>query len=309
MSEVAIINEINEGLVKKIPKGSIVALVTPFDKYGKVDCKKIKQLVAWHEQNGTAGIVVFGTTGESPTLTHKEKLLVLETCLSAVKNDTFVFAGSGSNDTFKAVEDTREYGRLGADGLLVVSPYYNKTNDDGMLKHFLAVAEASVKPIVLYNVPSRTGCCISTSVLDKLSKHENVVGIKEASGNLAYASKVATFAKENFALYCGNDDIILPYLSLGARGVISVWANVMPSVVAELVKSWFLGKVNKAKKIQLHYLEFIDLLFCQPNPIPVKAVLNILGFGVGLPRLPLGQLTKKEKQRLKQALVELGEIK
>lgn len=293
---------------RALPVGSIVALVTPFDKYGKVDCKKIKRLVSWHKASGTAGVVVFGTTGESPTLTQEEKQAVLESALQEAQGEIFVFAGSGSNDTAKAQRMAKDFCKIGADGLLVVSPYYNKTNDFGMTEHFLRVADASCKPILAYNVPSRTGCSISFEVLQKISTHPNIAGIKEASGNLSYAVKVAQLVNENFALYCGNDDSILPFLALGALGVISVWANVMPYAVAQLVSCWQEGKTQQAREIQLRYLDFINLLFVEPNPIPVKTALNILGFDVGLPRLPLGKLCKKNKVLLHRVLKELGEI-
>ena len=294
---------------KSLPKGSIVALVTPFDEYGRVDAKKIKQLVKWHVAKGTKGIVAFGTTGESCTLTNTEKQKILDTVLTEANGRLFVFAGSGSTDTFKAVKDTRRFGLMGADALLVVTPYYLKTNQDGMLKHYLAVAESSVKPIVLYNVPSRTGCEIFADVVSVLKQHKNVVGIKEASKNLDYLNKIAQLVDQDFLLYCGNDDALLPYLSMGASGVISVWANAMPQVVAKLIDEWFSGNFSQALRIQLKYQDLIDLLFVEPNPIPIKALLNQMGWQVGKPRLPLGEISQKTSILLKNQLLRLKETK
>lgn len=293
---------------KELPTGSIVALVTPFDKYGKIDCKKVRQLVSWHKQQGTRGVVVFGTTGEGCLLSDREKNALLSACVEEAQGELFVFAGSGNNDTLKAVADGRRYCQLGADGLLVISPYYQKSNDDGMLKHFLAIAEGSQKPIVLYNVPSRTGCEISLNLLARLKKHKNVCGIKEASANFDYLCRVAQLAEEDFLLYCGCDQFFLPYLSLGATGVISVWANVMPRVVADLSQDWFEGRVREARQAQLKYWEFVNLLFEEPNPIPVKQTMNILGWSVGSPRLPLGQLSKRANAKIIRQLKILGVV-
>ncbi|MBR5250980.1 MAG: 4-hydroxy-tetrahydrodipicolinate synthase [Clostridia bacterium] len=293
---------------KILPQGSIVALVTPFDEYGRVNLKKIKQLIGWHKANGTKGIVAFGTTGESCTLTNTEKLRILQTALTEANNQLFVFAGSGTSDTFKAVKDSQRFAIEGADGLLVVSPYYLKTNDDGMLKHYLAIAESCVKPIVLYNVPTRTGCEISFEVLQKLKHHKNVLGIKEASKNLDYLTRVSRIIDKDFLLYCGNDDALLPYLSMGASGVISVWANAFPQVVARLVQDWFDGNFSQALSTQQKYQELIDLLFVEPNPIPIKALLNLMGYGVGNPRLPLGEVSPKTQAFIKSQLKKLKEF-
>lgn len=292
---------------KRLPYGSIVALVTPFDRYGRVDCKKIRQLVGWHKASGTVGIVACGTTGEGATLTDAERRLVVETCVSESDGELFVLAGSGSNDTVRTAELSRDLAKTGADGLLVVAPFYNRPNDDGMYRHFECIAESVDLPIVLYNVPSRTGCEISFEVVKKLKNHPDVVGIKDASGNLSFASKIATLTDENFSLYCGNDDLILPYLSVGARGAISVWANFMPDKVAELTDAWQDGKADAARKIQLRYLDFIRLLFAETNPVPIKALLNMAGFNVGLPRLPLGRLSTKVRNALRKKLSCMGE--
>jgi len=294
---------------KTLPTGSIVALVTPYDESGKVNYKKIKRLVEWHKSQGTSGIVVFGTTGESCCLSTAEKEKILATCLEQADGDIFVFAGSGNVDTFKAVDLSRRFCQLGADGLLVVSPYYLKTNDDGMLKHFLAVAESATKPVVPYNVPSRTGCEISLSVLTKLKKHENVRGLKEASGNFNYLTNVVKLADENFIIYCGCDEFILPYFALGARGVISVWANATPAVVAQLADACLQNRMAEARKMQLDYLDFVKGLFVEPNPIPIKGVMNYLGWQVGAPRLPLGELSKKNLNFLARELAKQGEQK
>ncbi len=273
-----------------LPKGSIVALITPFDAYNNVDYKKLNQLIEWHINEGSDGIVILGTTGESPTISEKDKEEIVSFTAEKVNNRIFLIAGSGSNDTSHAVCLSKKYQDY-CDALLVITPYYNKTNTQGMIKHFLTVADAVNKPIIMYNVPSRTGCNIEYEACEQLKQHKNICAIKEASGNISYSSKIATLLDDSFCMYSGNDDIVVPMLSLGAIGVISVWANLTPRVCANLVRDYFKGDTQKALKIQLKYLNLINLLFKETNPIPVKAALNYLGVNVGQCRLPLYQIS------------------
>ena len=209
-------------------KGSIVALITPFHEDGSVNFEKLKELCEWHIQNATDALLILGTTGESSTMTHEEDDAVVKCVLSCVQGRVPVIVGSGSNCTQTMIEKSVKYANMGADALLVISPYYNKTNTQGMIQHFTAVADAVNKPLILYNVPGRTGCSISEEAIRILSKHPNIVGIKEASGNISYAANIARYLSDDFVMYSGNDDMIVPMLSLGASGVISVLANVVP---------------------------------------------------------------------------------
>ncbi len=282
--------------------GSYVALVTPFHEDGSVNFDKLKELTLWHVEQGTDGIVALGTTGESSTMTHEEDDAVVRCVIETVNGRIPVIAGAGSNDTYTQLQKGKKYHELGADGLLLITPYYNKTNEEGMYRHFATVADQVDTPIILYNVPGRTGCSISYDCVKRLAAHPNVAGIKEASGNIGYAAKVARLVSEDFCLFSGNDDMILPILSLGGSGVISVWANVFPKDVHDLVASWQAGDVETAKRIQLENLDLIDALFCEVNPIPVKEMMNQLGMGVGGYRLPLCEISAKGRETVRRAL-------
>jgi 4-hydroxy-tetrahydrodipicolinate synthase len=273
-----------------LPTGSIVALVTPFDAYNNVDYKKLGHLIEWHIKQGSDGIVVLGTTGESPTLSEKEKEQIVSFAAEKADNRIFLIAGSGSNDTAHAVSLSKKYENL-CDALLVITPYYNKTNTQGMIKHFSTVADAVTKPIIMYNVPGRTGCNIDFEAAAQLKQHKNICSIKEASGNISYSAKIATLLDDNFCMYSGNDDIVVPMLSIGAIGVISVWANLTPKACSNLVHLYLKGERKEALQIQLKYLNLINLLFKETNPIPVKAALNYLGVDVGQCRLPLYEIS------------------
>ena len=283
-------------------QGSYVALVTPFHADGSVNFDKLKELTLWHLEQGTDGIVTLGTTGESSTMTHEEDDAVVRCVIETVNGRIPVIAGAGSNDTYTQLQKSKKYHDLGADGLLLITPYYNKTNEEGMYRHFATVADQVDTPIILYNVPGRTGCSISYDCCKRLAAHPNVVGLKEASGNIGYAAKVARLVNDNFCLFSGNDDMILPILSLGGCGVISVWANVFPKDVHDLVASWQAGDVEKAKQIQLQNLDLIDALFCEVNPIPVKEMMNQMGMGVGGYRLPLCEISEKGREIVRRAL-------
>lgn len=287
-------------------KGSIVALVTPMTETGAVDYLGLEQLIAFHLKEQTDGLLVLGTTGESPTLSEEEEEEIVRFTVEKVNGRIPVIAGAGSNATAKTVKKVQRFAELGADQLLVVTPYYNKTSDVGLLAHFKAIADASSLPIILYNVPSRTGMTISLPVLTELEKHPRIIGIKEASGDMSYTMEVAQLIDESFALYSGNDDLILPILSIGGIGVISVWANIQPKVVHELVHDYLNGNSPSAKEKQLTHLALINALFSETNPIPVKAAMNHLGLPAGPLRLPLIELGEEKKQQLIALLTENG---
>ena len=287
-------------------KGSIVALITPFHEDGSVNFEKLKELCEWHIQNATDALLILGTTGESSTMTHEEDDAVVKCVLSCVQGRVPVIVGSGSNCTQTMIEKSVKYANMGADALLVISPYYNKTNTQGMIQHFTAVADAVDKPLILYNVPGRTGCSISEEAIRILSKHPNIVGIKEASGNISYAANIARYLSDDFVMYSGNDDMIVPMLSLGASGVISVLANVVPKQTHDMVMDYLQGNTKKACAAQLYYLDLIHALFCEVNPIPVKEALNIMGKEVGGYRLPLYEMSDEHKALLLQCMQEVG---
>lgn len=287
-------------------KGSIVALITPFHKDGTVNFEKLGEILEWHVANHTDAILVLGTTGESSTMTHEEDDAVVEYTLKTIAGRIPVIAGSGSNSTETAVEKSVKYDKMGADALLVISPYYNKTNNPGMIAHFTAVADAVSKPIILYNVPGRTGCSISEEAVKVLSKHPNICGIKEASGSIAYATSIARYLSDDFVMYSGNDDMIVPLLSLGAVGVISVWANIMPKEVHQLVMDYLNGNTKQSLETQLRYLDLIHALFIEVNPIPVKEALNMMGKEAGPFRLPLCPMEDAHRKLLQSAMTEAG---
>ncbi|HIT07388.1 MAG TPA: 4-hydroxy-tetrahydrodipicolinate synthase [Candidatus Scybalocola faecipullorum] len=287
-------------------KGSIVALITPFHEDGSVNFEKLGEILEWHVANHTDAILVLGTTGESSTMTHEEDDAVVEYTLKTINGRIPVIAGSGSNSTQTAIDKSVKYDKMGADALLVISPYYNKTNAQGMIAHFTAVADAVNKPIIMYNVPGRTGCSISEDAIKVLSKHPNICGIKEASGSISYAAGIARYLSDDFVMYSGNDDMIVPLLSLGASGVISVWANIMPQESHDLVMNYLNGDTKKSLDLQLRYLDLIHALFYEVNPIPVKEAMNLMGMNVGGFRLPLYPMSEANKARLANAMKEAG---
>lgn len=290
-------------------KGSYVAIVTPFNEDGSVNLKKLTELCEWHVQNGTDGIVALGTTGESSTMTHEEDEAVVRCVLEAVGGRIPVIAGSGSNCTETALMKSKAYESLGADGLLLITPYYNKANDKGMIRHFETVADQVNIPIIMYNVPSRTSCNLSVECVRHLSKHKNIVALKEASGNISYVAQVSRFIDENFSILSGNDDMIVPVLSLGGTGVISVFANIAPRITHDIVFAYLNGDRERAREMQLKYLYLINALFIEVNPIPVKEAMNMLGMGVGGYRLPLAEMSEPNREALKKALQILEIIK
>lgn len=287
-------------------KGSIVALITPFHEDGSVNFEKLGELLEFHIANQTDAILILGTTGESSTMTHEEDDAVVEYTLKKVAKRVPVIAGSGSNCTETAIEKSVKYDRMGVDALLVISPYYNKTNTKGMIHHFTAIADAVDKPVILYNVPGRTGCSISEDVIKVVSKHPNICGIKEASGSITYATAIARYLSDDFVMYSGNDDMIVPLMSLGAVGVISVWANIMPREVHQLVMNYLNGSPQKALDTQLRYLNLVHALFLEVNPIPVKEAMNLMGMNVGGFRAPLFAMDEHNHRQLAAALKEAG---
>ena len=283
-------------------QGSYVALVTPFHEDGSVNFDKLRELVAWQIEQGTDGIVALGTTGESSTMSHEEDDEVARCVIETVNGRIPVIVGAGSNSTQTQLEKSRRYHDMGADGLLLITPYYNKTNDEGMYRHFATVADAVDTPVILYNVPGRTGCAISPACCARLAAHPNIAGIKEASGNISYTAKIARLVAEDFCLFSGNDDMIVPILSLGGCGVISVWANICPKPCHDLVAKWQAGDAAGARALQLKYLNLINALFCEVNPIPVKEAMNQLGMGVGGYRLPLCEISESGREVVRAAL-------
>ena len=283
-------------------KGSAVALVTPFDENGNVNFDKIKELVDFQIENGTDAIVACGTTGEASTMNDEEHLAAIKAIIDAADKRVPVIAGTGGNDTAHSIYLSQEAEKLGADALLIITPYYNKANKSGLRKHSVSIANSVKLPIILYNVPSRTGLNILPETCLELSKTENIVAIKEASGNISQIAKIAALCGNNLSIYSGNDDQNIPILSLGGIGAISVLSNVAPRFTHNMIYDFLNGNIEKARFAQLQSLELIESLFCEVNPIPVKTALNMMGYNFGKPRLPLIDMSKSGKQHLKKSL-------
>jgi 4-hydroxy-tetrahydrodipicolinate synthase len=291
-------------------QGSMVALVTPFKKDNSIDEDKLRFLIDWHIKNKTDGILVCGTTGESATLTHQEHKRVVSIAVEQAKKKVPIIAGAGSNSTDEALDLTRYAKKVGADYSLVITPYYNKPTQKGLSQHFKKIANAVNIPIIIYNVPSRTGVNIlPETVVEVAGSCKNVVGIKEASGSLDQATAIMARLSKGFSLFSGNDQIILPMMSLGASGVISVVANIEPKKTHQLVQSFLKGDIKKSRKIQFQLYNLIQALFVETNPIPVKAALNLIGLIEGNLRLPLCKMDKKNLTKLKKTLKEYRLIK
>lgn len=288
--------------------GAATAIITPF-KNGEVDYEAYARLIDWQIENGISAIVAAGTTGEGSTLTDAEHKEVIRFTVEKVSGRVPVIAGTGSNDTAYAIELTKYACEVGADAMLVVSPYYNKATQNGLIKSFNAIADASTKPIILYNVPSRTGCNITPKTAAELAKHPNIVAIKEASGNISQIAELAALTKGELDIYSGNDDQIVPVMSLGGKGVISVLSNLMPKETDDICKNFLSGKLDDALKTQLELLPLINALFCEVNPIPVKAAMAAMGFGENSLRLPLTEMEKDNEEKLLALMREQGLIK
>ncbi|HGM1477642.1 4-hydroxy-tetrahydrodipicolinate synthase [Clostridioides difficile] len=287
-------------------KGSAVALVTPFTEDNNVNFEKLGELIEYHIENGTDALVVCGTTGEATTMSESEIFAVIKYTVEKVNKRIPVIAGTGSNNTMLSVHMSQEAEKLGVDGLLIITPYYNKTNEKGLKLHFETIANSVKLPIILYNVPGRTKVNIKPSVVAELAKIDNIVAVKEASGDLAQVAEIAKLVPKDFAIYSGNDDTILPLLSLGGSGVISVLANICPKETHDLVTKFFEGDIEGSKKLQLDMDALIAALFIEVNPVPVKTAMNILGFNVGDLRLPLAEIEETNLNVLKQELTNFG---
>lgn len=292
---------------KIIFKGCGTAIITPFTKEG-VNFEEFGKLIENQIQNKVDSIIVCGTTGESATMTDSERKQVMKYAIDVTKKRVPIILGTGSNCTKSAIELTKYAEEIGADGALVVTPYYNKTTQAGLIAHYKAIANSTKLPIILYNVPSRTGVNIVPKTCFELSKIENVVAIKEASGNLSQVAEIKNLCGEELGIYSGNDDQIVPILSMGGIGVISVLSNLVPEYVHDLCYQFFNGKVEESKVKQLRALNLINALFCEVNPIPVKEAMNILGYNCYEPRLPLIKLSEDGKNKLENAMKEFGII-
>ena len=288
--------------------GAAVAIVTPF-KNNKVDYESLAALIERQIENSTDAIVICGTTGESSTLTDEEHKECIRFCVEKTNGRVPVIAGTGSNDTDYAISLSKYACEVGADALLLVTPYYNKATPKGLIKHFTAIADATDKPIILYNVPSRTGVNISLPVYKELAKHDRIVAAKEASGNISAVAALAEACGNSLDIYSGNDDQIVPILSLGGKGVISVLSNVVPKDTHDIVALWNEGKTKESLALQLKYLDLINALFCEVNPVPVKTAMGLMGLCADEMRLPLCEMEENNKERLATALRNHGIIK
>ncbi len=280
--------------------GAGVALVTPMDGDGRINYEKYRELIEYQIAHGTDAIICVGTTGEAPTLEDDEHLHAFEVAIEQINGRVPMIAGTGSNNTDHCIYMSREAKAMGADGLLLVTPYYNKTSQRGLIQHYTTIANAVDLPIILYNVPSRTGVNLQPKTVAELAKLPNIVGLKQANSNFSETAEIAALC--DIALYSGNDDQIVPLLSLGGKGVISVLSNVVPQETHDICKAWFDGDVQRSLELQLQYLELANALFMDVNPIPVKEAMNQMGFDVGECRLPLYSMTDEMKARLRDVL-------
>ena len=282
-------------------KGCGTAIATPFTEEG-VNLKEFSRMVENQINEGVDAIIVCGTTGEAATMTVEERLQTIECAIKTARGRVPIIAGTGSNNTKAVIEMNKKVKELGADGLLIVTPYYNKTTQKGLIEHYRVIAENTDLPIIMYSVPSRTGVNIAPETCLELSKIKNIVAIKEASGNLSQIAEIAHLCGDNLTIYSGNDDQIIPILSLGGMGVISVLSNIKPKYTHDMCQNYFDGKIEEARKMQLDSIPLIKALFSEVNPIPVKAALNMIGFNYGIPRLPLIEMTEQGKEKLKKLL-------
>lgn len=288
--------------------GSGVAIVTPF-KEGKVNYTKLEEILNWHIEQETDAIIVCGTTGEASTMSEDEQKETIKFTVEKINGRIPVIAGTGSNNTAHALELSKYAESVGADGLLLITPYYNKATTKGLIAHFTAIADAVNIPIILYNVPGRTGVNILPATVAELAKHPNIQAIKEASGNIAQVAEIARLVPSDFHIYSGNDDMIVPLMSLGGHGVISVVANVAPKDTHNMVQKFLDGDVKGACALQLQMKALIDALFIEVNPIPVKTAMNIMGFEMGELRLPLTEMTEGNLSILTARMTEYGLLK
>lgn len=290
--------------------GAGVAIVTPMKPDGAVNYEAFAKLIDFQVENGTDAIIVCGTTGEASTLSHEEHLDVIRYCVKHVNGRVPVIAGTGSNCTETAVYLSQEAEKAGVDGLLIVTPYYNKATQNGLYEHFKTIAESVKIPVILYNVPSRTGCNLAPATIVRLCREvENIQGVKEASGNISQVAKLMSLAEGCVDLYSGNDDQIVPILSLGGKGVISVLSNIAPQETHNICQFYFDGNVTESCKEQLRAIELSDALFCEVNPIPVKKALDLMGMEAGVLRRPLTEMEPENAARLEKAMRNYGLLK
>lgn len=287
--------------------GAGVAIVTPFNEDESINYDKLDQLIDYHCNNGTDSIIICGTTGESATMSEKEHMECVKFAIERTKGRLPIIAGTGSNCTRTAIDMSKEAASYGADGLLVVTPYYNKATQEGLVGHYTAVAKEAKAPIIMYSVASRTGCNIEPATAARLIKEvDNIVGIKEASGNISQVAKIMHLTDGKADLYSGNDDQIVPILSLGGKGVISVLSNVAPQETHDICAKFFEGDVKGSLELQLKAIPPIEQLFCEVNPIPVKKAMKLMGMDCGPLRMPLTELTPQHEESLAKAMTEFG---
>lgn len=288
-------------------EGAGVALVTPFNEDGEVNYEKLEEIIEEQIAGGTDSIIICGTTGESSTMTHEEHLDVIRFCCKTVNKRIPVVAGTGSNSTREAIHLSQEAEAAGADGLLIVTPYYNKATQKGLITHYTAIAEAVNIPILLYHIPGRTGVTMTPETIVTLcTTVDNIVGVKEASSNFSAIAKMMSLAEGKIDIYSGNDDQIVPLLALGGKGVISVLSNIAPRQTHDICAAYFAGDVKKSMELQIAAIPLVETLFCEVNPIPVKAAMNLMGKEVGPLRLPLTEMEPQNQEKLKEAMKAYG---
>ena len=290
-------------------RGSIVALITPFNEDGSINLDKLEELLEFHIENKTDGILILGTTSESPTFTWEEDYEIVKRSVEVCKGRIPLIANAGSNDTRTSFEKAARFQKAGVDALLCISPYYNKANRAGLYHHIYDVADSVDIPVIIYNIPGRTGIGFPVDVMAELAKKKNIVGVKEASGDMGYVAKLAKATEnEEFHIWSGNDDITIPMMALGGSGTISVWANLMPEKVHEMCWDYIEGRTSKATATQLEYLPLINDFFIEVNPIPIKEAMNMAGMGVGGFRLPLYEMEEKNRAVLRAEMQKMGLI-
>ena len=289
--------------------GASIAIITPMNADGSINYQGLGDLIENQIANGTDAIIICGTTGEASTMTDEEHLECIRFAVEKTAGRIPVIAGTGSNDTRYAIELSKEAEAVGVDGLLLVTPYYNKTTQRGLIAHFTAIADAVNVPIILYNIPGRTGVNMEVATVKKLAEHRNIAAIKEASGNISYAAKLIAACGDNIDVYSGNDDMVVPLVSLGGKGVISVASHVIPKQMHDMVQYCLDNNFAEATKLQIEYLDLINSLFIEVNPIPVKEALNMMGVNVGPCRMPLYEMSDEHKAVLRASLEKHGLIK
>lgn len=289
--------------------GAGIAIITPFNEDGSINYERLGEMIDYQIENGTDAIIICGTTGEASTMSDEEHLECIRFAVKKAAKRVPVIAGTGSNDTAYAIKLSKEAEEIGADGLLLVTPYYNKTTQRGLIAHFTAIADAVNIPIILYNIPGRTGMNIEISTAKVLAKHKNIVAVKEASGNIGYTAKLIAACGDDLDVYSGNDDMIVPIMSLGGKGVISVLSHVLPKETHLMAQYCLENNFAEASKLQIKYLDLINNLFVEVNPIPVKEAMNLIGVNVGGCRMPLYPMSDENREKLKASLAKHGLIK